>query len=1457
MKKNNLYREIFLIVLFITCLLGCPTQTQNVQDVVLESIYISRNPYKVDYEFNSPLDLTGLVVKAKYSDGSEKSVDSWASDPKSGTKLTTSGTVTVTITYEEKTASFTVIVAQKPAQRTLSSIYISKQADKLNYEYNSQLDLKGLEVKGRYSDGTEEVIDNWTSQPKAGTTLTNPGTVTVKINCEGKTTNFTIAVKEKPVITANEYFWGTWVRMDNGKEYEVLETSVVQGSQKYAVNSSDASTLSVATLGTFTKESDSVMVNNNIPYFRKGGVNLEYSLKLVGFTTGRAAGTAMNGIKGKGKSEKYKGFESNSESDSAGNIKFTAPTANDTQTVEIENGNELVVVSGLNISNSGDYMGTVALVGKDDYNLKITGTISDEQKDNGYLYGNNAKSYDMNITITNISKNKCTTSICTIETDDPNLSITSKDGTVLSAFTISTLAANATKNVTVSLQYGYLSENFIDTGVTITIRNPSTGQEWKDYVPLRFFKGMVPIAISCQSPEKNDQAALNGFIIYPDGNNQFFSVKNNLSKILYVPSFGNDKQYRMVFSGATVTSTLSDSTEMYYTVAPGTTKIREVDTKSGDVNKMIEYMMFGGNNHSENNAFNTTESFQAYLSEGEIDYYTLKADSDELYGPGAKSFAIVSYSSEYEEAPVSYYITEGTTLMEDKLPALEHEGLEFLGWYDGDTKVTAGSYSVNGDVLLTAKWDYIKYDITYGLDGGTNTEENPAYYTIKNEMLTPVAPSKKGYDFKGWFTKEDFSGEAVTSISTAVMKAINLYAKWEPISYKIIYVLNGGEAGAADEATNSSDNPAIYTIEDAVTFAKATRNGYAFSGWYDNESFNGNKVKGISLGTTEDITLYARWLKECTLTYETDHGTAPDAVIVGETDKISEENLPELECNGYTFEGWYAGETPVTAESYTVTGNLTLTAKWKLVRYTVAYYLNGGNNSVLNPSGYTIETEKLSLESPVRTGYDFEGWFTDANFDGDKVTEIGGGTTTNLILYAKWKPVIYTITYKLDGGRNTSTNPKTYTIETDTITLTDPQKEDYVFRGWFTEEDFSGTKQSEIEKGSYNNRTYFAKWLKKCTVSFVTEHGTAPEDLIFGEGESLELSQIPRVSEKGWVFKGWFTDSNYNDENKVTSGFTVNKDIVLYAKWKEYTGPNDGFVFVEGGTVVGSDDYNQYKDHSSEYLGAFPAGRTVTLSDFYISDHELTQGEYENYCCYTSLTPSSNYGVGADYPVYYVSWCDAIVYCNLLSMAKGLTPCYSFSGETDPKKWDGIMNSNGKYSCSYTSLTSNWNSITCNMKADGYRLPTEAEWEYAARGGQKTYATSAFANFFAGATTTNYNYYNNDALYPIAWFSYNSHNETHEVKKLTPNALDLYDMSGNVTEWCWDRYGTISTSETVIDPCNTSSGSYRVLRGGSYGDYAYNCSVSYRDSYDAFNGTYRNSFLRGTGIGFRLVRSAQ
>lgn len=597
------------------------------------------------------------------------------------------------------------------------------------------------------------------------------------------------------------------------------------------------------------------------------------------------------------------------------------------------------------------------------------------------------------------------------------------------------------------------------------------------------------------------------------------------------------------------------------------------------------------------------------------------------------------------------------------------------------------------------------------------------------------------------------------------------------------------------------------------------------------------------------------------VSYMNEKGDAPNTFQTTEGTVLSTIQLPEMTCEGYKFLGWYSDTTKVTPDEYTVQGNITLTAKWQLERYSVIYELNDGTNHAANPSSYTIESSAITLQNPVRTGYDFGGWFITKALNGSAVESIGGGTTGEITLYAKWIPVVYKITYELNGGTNATSNPATYTIESDTITLAEPQKEGFVFDGWYTDISFNGTKQTTIEKGSHDDKKYYAQWLKKCTVSYSSDHGSVPDSFYVASGTTLTAENLPSLTESGWKFLGWYTNSNYDEDKKVSIGQTVITSIMLYAKWEEYTEPDDGFVFVEGGTVVGSADYNQM------YTGVFPAGRTVTLSDFYMCDHELTQGEYETFCWYTGSAPSLDYGVGADYPAYNVSWYDAIVYCNLKSMAEGLIPCYTLSGETDPKKWKGIRKggegTNGKYSGVYGPSSSNWESITCNMKANGYRLPTEAEWEYAARGGQKTYGTSAFENYFAGATTTDYYSENNSDLDSVGWYKYNICNNgvtgieasseksgygTHKIKTKSPNALGLYDMSGNVSEWCWDRCNMSVGTGYVTNPCGALIGSSRTLRGGNWYSNAWECSVSCPGGIDPY--------CDNSDIGFRLVRSA-
>ena len=246
-----------------------------------------------------------------------------------------------------------------------------------------------------------------------------------------------------------------------------------------------------------------------------------------------------------------------------------------------------------------------------------------------------------------------------------------------------------------------------------------------------------------------------------------------------------------------------------------------------------------------------------------------------------------------------------------------------------------------------------------------------------------------------------------------------------------------------------------------------------------------------------------------------------------------------------------------------------------------------------------------------------------------------------------------------------------------------------------------------------------------------------------------------------------------------------------------------GMVLVKGGTFlmgasekVGSEEpaalNSYYVDEEQEH--------TVTLNSFYIGKYEVTQAEWQ-----AVMDNNPSLYRGENLPVERVTWYDAVEYCNKRSEQEGLTPCYSGKGDD----------------------------IACDFKAGGYRLPTEAEWEYACRGGLKS---------------RGYTYSGSNDVDEVGWYGINSAAKTQAVGLKKPNELGIYDMSGNAWEWCWDWYARdYYKTGPPANPTGPSSGQTRIYRGGGSGAHYFWLTCTGRYTYPP---SYQHWY-----IGLRVVKN--
>ncbi|MBO6135249.1 MAG: InlB B-repeat-containing protein [Fibrobacter sp.] len=482
---------------------------------------------------------------------------------------------------------------------------------------------------------------------------------------------------------------------------------------------------------------------------------------------------------------------------------------------------------------------------------------------------------------------------------------------------------------------------------------------------------------------------------------------------------------------------------------------------------------------------------------------------------------------------------------------IANDGYVFAGWFTDSNGVNEYEFTsqITQSIILYAKWTLQRFNISYVMNEGTDTGDNPSSYTIDTSFALKAPTDIEGYVFEGWFYDAAFTNKA-TQVILGSTGDKTFYAKWSKKKYRVMYLADNNSYGSISD--QFVEHGSTITLESAGIFRRA---GYEQNGWSTTMAGAKNHELGEEVEVVAPITLYPTWaVATYTITYECDgcvnNPQNPTTYTINDKKDIKYPQSRE----GYDFGGWYKETnytTKVTQIKKGSYGDLTLYGKWIKV-YTLTYELNGGTKANSRTS-YTSETETFALgEAEGRDGYSFVGWFDNEDLSGVAVTEIPQGSTGDMKFYAKWIPEVYSIVYhNIEGATFERPNPATYTVDDLPIELNNPTKEGYTFEGWFTDESFTGNPITGIEtRLSNGNGDLYAKWSDPIEYA-ITYVGA--DDLENPNPTSYTVLEnalvLQPVAKSGFKFLGWF---NENDElvESISSGSTG--DITLTAKWAEF-----------------------------------------------------------------------------------------------------------------------------------------------------------------------------------------------------------------------------------------------------------------------------------------------------------------
>ena len=717
--------------------------------------------------------------------------------------------------------------------------------------------------------------------------------------------------------------------------------------------------------------------------------------------------------------------------------------------------------------------------------------------------------------------------------------------------------------------------------------------------------------------------------------------------------------------------------------------------------------------------------------------------------------------------------------------ATEAQGYTFVNWTENNTVVSSDddyTFAVERGRDLVANFVELQpnqYVIQVVIDpsGGGTVIGNGPYN--EGQTCTLTATPENCYEFVNW-TK---NGEVVSQNSVYtfnVTEAATYVAHFQLINYKVtVSAGTGGSAYVGEMQGVFSQN---VDCGESCTVHARPEQGYTFVNWTEN-GIEASRERDYTFNVTDNHNLTANFTQE-TYTITVNAGTGGTASGGGQYHYGETAMLTATADDCYQFESWNDGNTDNPRE-VTVTGNATYTASFSSLHYTITVtHGTGGTAHLGSSTGPTSQEVDCGTDCKIyavaNEHYEFDNWTEGSTVVSSNAIHTVNNVTENHTFKANFTLKQYTITVTHTpsaGGTATisgggTTGSYTYNQQCTVVATLDTG---YHFLGWYK----NGTRVSQ-------ELSYTFPVVDSCTLEarFEINTYTITVNASPANGGTVQINngtagstasgsfthgttiQLKAIANSGYDFSQWNDGGAQTHTVTVTAGETYTATFSAQTTDQTFTVNGVPFTMkrVEGGTFwMGAQSTNQGgQNYDSEAYDNESPVHSVTLSTFYMGETEVTQELWQ-----AVMGSNPSYFSGTNLPVEMVSW-NMIVneFLPALNAATG----------------------------------------------QNFRLPTEAEWEYAARGGNQGHG---------------YKYAGGNTIGDVAWYNVNSSSQTHAVATKQPNELGLYDMSGNVYELCSDWYGNYS-SGSQTNPQGPSSGSRRVLRGGCWGNDARDCRVSTR-----------------------------